>query len=194
MSTCEYDIRILDSASELRNEIVELNQTNNHSRLLAGYCWQWISKNDSTQFDIVFPGTDFAMKWNLTSDGSGWMIAPHSINEVGCIHTCQGLEGDYMGVIIGQDLQVENGVLMSKPEHRAKYDTSLQGFKRAMKDRIPGTQERADRLIRNTYRTLMTRGMKGTFVYCTDERVAQHLRDSLDRVGYRGYAETSIPS
>jgi len=185
MSTCEYDIRILNSPSELRNEIFALNKSNNHSRLLAGYCWQWISKNDASRNDIVFPGTDFAMKWNLTADGSSWMIAPHSVNEVGCIHTCQGLEGDYMGVIIGPDLEVEDGKLISKPNNRAKHDKSLQGFKRALKDQVPGTQEHADRLIRNTYRTLMTRGMKGTFVYCTDQRVGELLRNSLQRAGYR---------
>jgi len=186
MSTCEYDIRFVASPSELRDMIIDLNESNNQSRLLAGYCWQWISKNDATKFDITFPDTDFKMKWNLTSDGSSWMIAPNSVNEVGCIHTCQGLEGDYMGVIIGPDLEVEDGQLVSKPENRAKHDKSLLGFKSALKDRVPGTAERADRLIRNTYRTLMTRGMKGTFIFCTDAKVAELLRTSLEATGYRG--------
>ena len=185
MSACEYDIRIIDSPTQLRDMIFRLNRSNNRSRLLAGYCWQWISRNDSTKSDITFPGTDFAMKWNLTSDGSAWMIAPQSVHEVGCIHTCQGLEGDYMGVIIGPDLAVEHGQLVGKPEGRAKHDKSLQGYKRALKDGAAGTTEKADLLIRNTYRTLMTRGMKGTFIYCTDPAVAAILRDSLAKAGYQ---------
>ena len=185
MSTCEYDIRIVDSPTELRDMIVDLNKSNNRSRLLAGYCWQWISKNDATKYDIAFPGTDFKMRWNLTSDGSSWIIAPNSVHEVGCIHTCQGLEGDYMGVIVGPDLEVEDGLLVSKPENRAKHDKSLQGYKSALKVGVPGTAERADRLIRNTYRTLMTRGMKGTFIFCTDVKVAELLRKSLEASGYR---------
>ena len=87
MSACEYDIRVVDSPAQLRDMIFELNISNNRSRLLAGYCWQWISRNDNSKFDIEFPGTDFTMKWNLTSDGSSWMIAPNSIHEVGCIES-----------------------------------------------------------------------------------------------------------
>jgi len=108
MSSCEYEFRIVNSPSQLRDLIFERNESNNRSRLLAGYCWEWVSRNDSQASDIEFAGTDFAMKWNLASDGSGWLIAPHSVREVGCIHTCQGLEGDYMGVIIGPDLTVRD--------------------------------------------------------------------------------------
>ena len=186
MSTCEYDIRIVDSPAQLRDLIFELNKSNNRSRLLAGYCWQWISRTDGSKFDIDFPGTDFAMKWNLTSDGSSWMIAPNSVHEVGCIHTCQGLEGDYMGVIIGPDLGIEYGKLVGRPTGRAKHDKSLQGYKGALKDGVTGTAEKANRLIRNTYRTMMTRGMMGTFIYCTDPAVANLLRDSLAKAGYQG--------
>jgi DUF2075 family protein len=185
MSTCEYDIRIIASPSELRDVIFELNQSNNRSRLLAGYCWQWTSKKDPSKFDIIFPDEDFAMKWNLDSDGSSWIISPNSVNEIGCIHTCQGLEGDYFGVIIGPDLTVENDELLARPEKRAKHDKSLQGYQRALKNGEPGAREKADRLIRNTYRTLMTRGMKGTFVYCTEPGVADLLRESLLDAGYR---------
>jgi hypothetical protein len=137
-------------------------------------------------FDISFPQTDFAMKWNLTSDGSGWMIAPNSVHEVGCIHTCQGLEGDYFGVIIGPDLAVENGVLVGRPENRASHDKSLQGFKSALSINEKDARSKADRLIRNTYRTLMTRGMRSTFIYCTDPAVAGLIRSSLATSGYAG--------
>ena len=187
MSACEYDIRIFDSPEELRDTIFELNESNNRSRLLAGYCWQWVSRNDPSKFDIVFEGTNFAMKWNLTSDGSNWMIAPNSVHEVGCIHTCQGLEGDYMGVIIGPDLLIQEGILVGDPAGRAKHDKSLQGIMAAMKSDPNGARQRADRLIRNTYRTMMTRGMKGTFILCSDSSVTRYLRNSLAIAGYRGH-------
>lgn len=185
MSACEYDIRIFDSPSGLRDAIFELNKANNRSRLLAGYCWQWVSRNDSSKFDIEFPDTDFSMKWNLTSDGSSWMIAPNSINEVGCIHTCQGLEGDYMGVIIGPDLVVENGALVGKAGGRAKHDKSLQGLKAAILQSPIEADEKADRLIRNTYRTMMTRGMKGTYIFCSNQAVSDFINKSLEKSNYR---------
>ncbi|MBW8078178.1 MAG: DUF2075 domain-containing protein [Gallionella sp.] len=184
MSACEYDIRIFDSPEELRDKIFELNRSNNRSRLLAGYCWQWVSRNDASKFDINFEGTDFAMKWNLTSDGSNWMIAPNSIHEIGCIHTCQGLEGDYMGVIVGPDLAIEGGLLVGKADGRAKHDKSLQGLKAALGVNPVEANKKADRLIRNTYRTMMTRGMVGTFIYCDNPEVATFLRRSLEQSGY----------
>ena len=91
-----------------------------------------------------------------------------------------------MGVIIGPDLEVDDGQLTCKPENRAKHDKSLQGFKSALKNDRRYATDRADRLIRNTYRTLMTRGMKGTFIYCTDAKVAALLGKSLKESGYRG--------
>jgi DUF2075 family protein len=184
LSACEYEINIVDSPSKLRDIVIEHNKLSGSSRLLAGYCWQWSSKYDNQMMDIEFPGTDFSMKWNLNSDGSTWIISPTSINEVGCIHTCQGLEGDFMGVIIGPDLAVSDGHLVGRPEFRAKHDKSLQGFKKALREGEDGVVEKADRLIRNTYRTLMTRGMKGTFIYCTDKNVAKFLRESLQNTNY----------
>ena len=180
LSATDYDIRILDSPSDLRDLIFECNKANNSSRLLAGYCWDWVSKKEASESDIVFPGTDFAMQWNLTKDGSTWMISPDSVNEVGCIHTCQGLEGDYMGVIIGDDLLVRNGKILTDPNARAKTDRSLRGWKTAAKVDREGTLVKTDELIRNTYRTLLTRGMKGTFIYCSDLETREYLRREFE--------------
>ena len=177
----DYDIRILDSPSELRDLVFEKNNLNGSSRLLAGYCWEWASKKDSSAKDIVFEGTDFAMQWNLVKDGSAWIIAPNSENEVGCIHTCQGLEGDYMGVIIGDDLVADSGAVLTDPNARAKSDQSLKGWKKAMREEPEETRVRTDMIIRNTYRTLLTRGMKGTYIYCTNQGLREHLREELRR-------------
>ena len=180
LSSTEYDIRILESPDAVREAIIEKNNEGGTSRMLAGYCWEWISRNDPNAYDIDIPGSNFAMRWNLQSDGSAWMISPTSINEVGCIHTCQGLEGDYMGVLIGPDLRVQGGVLTGNPDGRARTDQSLRGFKKALNEGVPGAQDRADALIRKTYRTLLTRGARGTFIYCTDPAVRDLLRASLD--------------
>jgi DUF2075 family protein len=163
-----YDFQVADTASSLRDQIFARNRGNNRSRLVAGYCWDWISKRNPREKDIVFEGTDFAMKWNLTSDGSAWMIAPQSVNEVGCIHTCQGLECDYIGVIIGPDLLYRNGALVTDPFARARTDQSLKGFKKAYGEDPERALARTDILIRNTYRTLMSRGMNGCYVFSSD--------------------------
>ncbi len=176
MANSEYEFQIFTDPSEMRDWIFEKNKVNNRSRLLAGYCWDWVSKKDASKKDIEFPNTDFSMKWNLTDDGSTWIIAPYSVNEVGCIHTCQGLEGDFMGVIIGDDLQVVNGALQGNPFKRAKTDQSLKGFKKAYKEDPDHSLARAERLVRNTYRTLLTRGMLGTGIYCTDPQVAEFFQ------------------
>jgi DUF2075 family protein len=171
-----YDFRVEDSPSKLRDEIVEQNRSNNRSRLVAGYCWNWISKRDPQEYDIVIPGSDFAMKWNLAHDGSTWIIAPHSVNEVGCIHTCQGLECDFIGVIIGPDLLYRDGKLITDPFARARTDQSLKGFKKAYLVDPEGALARADILIRNTYRTLMSRGMNGCYVFSTDPETQAYLQ------------------
>ena len=86
--------------------IFERNKENNKVRLLAGYCWDWITsgKNKSDVYDITIPNYDFAMSWNL-GNSSTWAIDPNSVNEIGCIHISQGLEFEYVGVIIGEDLR-----------------------------------------------------------------------------------------
>src|SRR5690606_732393 len=105
--------------------------------------------------------------------------APGSIDEVGCIHTCQGLELDYVGVIIGPDLLARDGQLMTVPENRSKQDRSIRGYKKLLKSDPEATRERLDRIIRNTYRTLMTRGMKGCYVYCTDDETRRYFCDAM---------------
>jgi DUF2075 family protein len=179
LSDINYDFQIFDSPTKLRNEIVKLNKERNKARMVAGYCWDWKSKRDRELYDIEFEKYNFKMKWNLAVDGSLWIISPDSVNEIGCIHTCQGLELDYVGVIIGPDLHVSGAELVTDPAARAKSDKSLNGYKKALGiDPIAAT-EKADAIIRNTYRTLMTRGMKGCYVYFTDQATADYFKELL---------------
>jgi len=171
----EFDFRVLDSPNELHNLIAEKNIVNNKSRVVAGYCWDWVSKKNPDRYDISIPEHGYAKRWNLDKDGSLWIIAEDSIEEVGCIHTCQGLELDYIGVIIGPDLIARNGELSVVPEGRSRMDRSIRGWK-SLAAREPATFERVDRIIRNTYKTLMTRGMKGCYIYCVDSETQEYFR------------------
>ena len=97
----------------------------------------------------------------------------------GCIHTSQGLEFDYTGVIIGNDMRFENGKVITDYTKRAKTDNSLKGIKTLAKKDKEKADQVADEIIKNTYRTLMTRGMKGCYVYCTDAALAQYFKKLL---------------
>ena len=99
---------------------MERNQANNKARLVAGYCWDWEGQEGPVESDIVFPEHGFAQRWNLDTDGSLWIVKPESVNEIGCIHTCQGLELDYVGVIIGPDLVVRDGEVETDADKRSR--------------------------------------------------------------------------
>ena len=180
-SPSRFDFQIMDSPSELHDLIREKNKTNNKSRVVAGYCWNWVGKNKPDLFDINIEEFNYRAKWNLFAEGNEWIINPNSVDEVGCIHTCQGLEVDYVGVIIGPDLIVQNGKLVTDPSARAKTDKSLAGYKKELKEDPIKAELKADEIIRNTYRTLMSRGMKGCYVYFTDPATAKYFKDHLPK-------------
>ncbi len=177
----DYDFRVFDSPSALRDAIFERNAAANRARLVAGYCWPWKSKRDPRAMDIVFPGTDFAMQWNLASDGSLWIVKPESVREVGCIHTCQGLELDWVGVIVGADFVIRDGRAVVDAGRRASADRTVHGYKQLLKRDPDAGRRQADAIVKNTYRTLMTRGMKGCYVYCVDEETNAHFASFMNR-------------
>ena len=178
-----FDFRIVDSPTELHDRIKKLNESNNKSRVVAGYCWDWVSKKNRNEFDIKFPDFGFQAEWNLDTPNDAWIIRKDSVDEVGCIHTCQGLELDYVGVIVGPDLIFEAGELITNPAARAKTDRSLHGYQKEMKENPILASQKADEIIRNTYRTLMTRGMKGCYVYFTDQATATYFKQQLPNNG-----------
>ena len=172
----DYDFRIYDSPTEMFDEIKRKNQSNNKSRIVAGYCWDWKSKRDHTAYDIEFPQFSFRKQWNFSNSNEPWLIGEHSIDQIGCIHTCQGLELDYVGVIVGNDLTYKNNCVISDGYKRSPNDQSLKGFKSMMEKNPAEAKQVADAIIKNTYRTLMTRGMKGCYVYFCDPSLAEHFR------------------
>jgi len=165
-----FDFRIVDSPVELHDLIREKNRLNNKARVVAGYCWDWKSKKDPKAWDIEIPEYGYRAQWNLEKDGSLWIIAPNSVEQVGCIHTCQGLELDYVGVIIGPDLCWIDGEPTALPDSRSRMDRSVRGYKTLMKKDPDATCERLELIVRNTYKTLMSRGMKGCYIYVDSDR------------------------
>lgn len=175
----DYEVVLCDDPEDLRRAIIEKNKTDNRSRILAGYCWDWPkdSRKNSDFHDIKIG--DFGISWNL-DDGQAFAISEKSVNEAGCIHTTQGLEFDYVGVIIGDDMRYENGHVVTDFTKRAKTDQSLKGIKKMLKENPDKARKRADEIIKNTYRTLLTRGMKGCYIYCTDPGLREYIRSRLD--------------
>lgn len=176
-----YDFRVFDSPIELRDAIYEKNRVRNKARLVAGYCWDWISKNNTKLNDITVSEHGFEMKWNLASDSNLWIVKPDSVAEIGCIHTCQGLETDYIGVIVGPDFVIRDGVAVTDATKRAKSDASIKGYKTLLKKDASAAKRQAETIIKNTYRTLMTRGMKGCYIYCTDSETNEWFKGLMGR-------------
>ncbi len=180
LADIDYEFKIFTSPVELRKAIEEKNKINNKARLVAGYCWEWKSKKNPELYDVVIPEFDFKMRWNLTTDGSLWIISPESVNEIGCIHTCQGLEVDYIGVIIGPDLIVQDDKVLTHPAARAKSDKSVFGYKSLLQKSPEEAKTILRAVIKNTYRTLMTRGMKGCYVYFTDKEAEKYFKKTIE--------------
>ena len=164
-----FDFRIFDSAIELREALREKNAINNKSRMVAGYCYDWNVKHGRGDYDIMLPD-GFKAKWNLEKDKI-WAINPNSFEEVGCIHTAQGLEFDYVGVLIGKDLKYDStsGRIITDKQAISKDDKS-SGIRSCKNESI------VRKLILNTYKTLLTRGQQGCYVYCEDKSLAEYIK------------------
>lgn len=175
----DYQFKVYDNPNDMLKKIKELNKKNNKSRILAGYCWEWPKngRNNTLHKDIEIPEHNFSISWNLSD--SIWAIDQDSVSEAGCIHTSQGLEFDYVGVIIGPDLSYRDGRIITDYTRRAKTDQSLKGIKKMAKDNPEEAKKVADRIIKNTYRTLMTRGQKGCFIFCTDPELNKYFKERL---------------
>ena len=167
-----YVFRVFDSACEMREALRERNGENK-ARMVAGYCYDWNVKNGRGDVDIEL-SDGFKARWNLANDRI-WAINPRSFEEVGCIHTAQGLEFDYVGVLIGKDLTFDAATGRVRTDKNAiSRDDKSSGIRTA-------SDADARRLILNTYKTLLTRGQKGCFVYCEDPELREYLKRMVGR-------------
>ncbi|HAS56668.1 MAG TPA: hypothetical protein DCR94_05495 [Firmicutes bacterium] len=173
IKTKDTESRIKQSLEEGKTSYASFN---GRCRVVAGYTYEWKSNpsiRDGVN-DVIIEKDHFAKKWNLRY-GSGlraysWADDPDSIDEIGCIHTCQGVDLDYCGVIIGKDITYENGEIVFHKEAHPKSD--LAGIRNA-------SDADAKTWIENTYYVLLTRGIRGTYVYCEDDALREYLKSKI---------------
>jgi DUF2075 family protein len=171
-----YDLRFFDSFKDMRSEILRLDAEHGLSRLLAGFAWEYKTKKNPQLFDIELEG--IKLRWNQTV--TDWVSSPTSPQEVGSIHTIQGYDLNYAGVIIGNDIGYDP-VLKKMFLRRDNY------FDKKGKENNPvlGIEYSDDDVLHfvlNIYKVLLTRGIKGTFVYVCDPDLREFLRVKFDRI------------
>jgi DUF2075 family protein len=170
----DYDLRLFDNLADMRDAIRARDAEHGLARLVAGYAWPWSSKADKSNYDITLDGC--ALRWNRTE--TDWINSKGSIDEVGSIHTVQGYDLNYAGVIVGGDLRYD------AKSRRLRFDRSNYFDKKGMENNrklgITYTDDDMLRFITNIYAVLMTRGMKGTFVYVVDPGLRGYFREFLE--------------
>jgi hypothetical protein len=162
-----FDVQVVDSPAEME-ALLEASIAQGYSgRIAAGYCWPWSdpAPDGTLVRDVQVAG--WSRPWNLKGDRSVggapaaalWATDPAGFGQVGCVYTAQGFEYDYAGVIIGPDLVWrDDGWVMIRS---ANKDPDFR-------NRIKVDDFQVDRLIRNVYKVLLTRGMRGVMIHSVD--------------------------
>lgn len=169
----EYDLRFFDDFGEMRQEVRERDAEVGLSRVVAGFAWNWVSRGDPTKSDIELDGV--AMPWNRTS--VDWIASRGSLDEVGSIHTVQGYDLNYAGVVIGPDLRYDPALGRLYVDRSSYFDSAGK-----QNNRMRGIIYTDDDLLRyiiNIYAVLLTRGILGTYVYVCDPALREYLRRSF---------------
>ena len=175
-SSDTYDFKIFDSPQELEAAIRDKQMRGFKARLTAGFCWEWSNPNpDGTLANDVVVG-EWPMPWNAKPDSTRlakgipksyyWATDPQGIEQVGCIYTTQNFEFDYVGVIFGPDLTCESGSWVGDPLQ--SHDSVVKRSKEQFTD-----------LAKNIYRVLLTRGIRGCYVYFMDHGTREHFQSLI---------------
>ncbi len=164
----KYDFKIFDDIQEMVSGIKKKDEQYKLCRVVAGYAWEWKTKDNSDTFDIEIDG--LKLVWNSTN--SDWVNSPNALNEVGCIHTIQGYDLNYTGVIIGPELSydpISKKIVVDKEKYK-----DING-KRSVDD-----PKELERYIINIYKTLLTRGIVGTYVYIVDPALREYFKSRFN--------------
>ncbi len=166
----DYEFKIYDDIHKMVSDIKEKNRKHGLARIVAGYAWPWHTKKkeDRTQ-DHDIEINDLKLVWNST--GQDWVNSPNAINEVGCIHTVQGYDLNYVGVIIGPELTFNKELNKFEVNKEKYFDINGRA----------GVNDPAEleRYIINIYKTLLTRAIQGTYVYIVDENLRDYFSERL---------------
>lgn len=166
----DYDLRLYDDLSDMRRAIYAREREHGLSRMAAGFAWPWVSKKDKSRPDIVLDGLE--LFWNRTD--KDWINSPTALEEIGCIHTTQGYDLNYAGIIIGPELRWDPVADQPFFVRESYHDQNGRKNNNAL-----GQTYSDDDLLRyviNIYRVLLTRGIRGTYIYACDPALREHLR------------------
>jgi len=169
-----YDLRLYDSFLEMRRDILQKDAQVGLSRVLAGYAWKWESKKQPDVPDIHIEGLE--LFWNRTD--KDWINSETSLEEVGSIHTIQGYDLNYAGVIIGADIGFDPATKRVFFRRENYFDT--KGILNNHQLGITYSNDDILQWVLNIYRVLLTRGIKGTYIYVCDEHLREHLRPYIE--------------
>jgi DUF2075 family protein len=176
----QFELRLADSPEEMESFLAHCHTHGYSARMTAGYCWPWSdARKDGTLVDDVQIG-GWARPWNSKSDrrigdappSALWATDDGGFGQVGCVYTAQGFEYDWNGVIIGDDLVWRDGRFITV--RHANRDPNFR-------NKVAVPDHRFDRLVRNVYKVLLTRGMVGTIIYSTDAQTREALREMRSR-------------
>ena len=163
-----YEFYLFDDLSKMVTQIKAKNEKPGLSRVLSGYSWKWISKGSNTKFDIIIG--DVKLKWNSVSDD--WINSKNSINEVGCIHTIQGYDLNYAGIIFGNEILYDKN---KKEIYILKENYHDKNGKNSIKDPLE-----LKNFILNIYKTMMSRGIMGTYIYACNKELNEYLKKYIN--------------
>ncbi|MCT3777158.1 DUF2075 domain-containing protein [Elizabethkingia anophelis] len=165
--TNDYEFYLFDDLSQMIDRIKRKDKFNGLSRMVAGYAWEWVSNKNPEAYDIIID--ENRLKWNSAT--VDWINSTDSINEVGCIHTTQGYDLNYTGIIIGPELDYDfasGKFIVDKKKYKDKNG----------KNSIPNEEELLDFII-NIYKTILQRGIQGTYVYVCNDNLRLLLRQFI---------------
>lgn len=171
----DYDFRLYEHFSPMFEEIQSLSSDpkgRGYSRVVAGFAWPWEAKKNSSIYDIEIEGKKYS--WNTKQEG--WITSPNAIREIGCVHTTQGFDLAYVGVIIGPDLRYDKEKKRVVVDRNHVFDKNMKSG--ISKDNVGDEMLRS--FVLNAYKVLLTRGVRGCFVYVVDENLRGYLRQFID--------------
>ena len=168
-----YDVVVFDSMKDMYEQLSIKEEKYGLCRLIAGYSWPWLSdpkkkpKPDLSAIDIAIDGVE--LQWNKTD--KDWINSEDSFNQVGCIHTTQGYDLNYTGVIFGEEISF-NKVTQQIEIDKSKY------FDKNGKRGLEDIEELKEYII-NIYKTIMFRGIKGVYIYACDKNLREYFKEHI---------------
>jgi len=166
-----YELLVFDSLTDLYSELGKREEEHGLSRLVAGYSWPWLSKEDDSAIDIKIENLEF--QWNRTD--KDWINSPNAFQEIGCIHTVQGYDLNYTGIIFGKEITYNKATNSIEIIKELYFDQNGKKGIRKFED--------LKAYIINIYKTIMYRGIKGTFVYACNPDLNEYLKQNMASYG-----------